>query len=141
MSNISQTSKDLKKKLSFNDYSTPASQQNSEPSEQRAGAIPAEQHVGIEIPAGSHDSSPVHHEAGAGSAASQRTDMTAPRRSVGKTVQQQAGSKIKATFYLSDEDHQALTSVFIKRLQERKKTDRSALIAEAINMLYKREMR
>ena len=38
MNNISQTSKDLKKKLSFNDYSTPSNQQDSEQVSQIAGA-------------------------------------------------------------------------------------------------------
>lgn len=51
-----------------------------------------------------------------------------------------ASSKIKATYYLSEDDHSALTHVYIKRLQNKQKTDRSALISEAIRLLYKQEM-
>jgi hypothetical protein len=55
-------------------------------------------------------------------------------------AQEQHGAKIKVTYYLSEDDYSALTHVYIKRLQDRKKTDRSALIGEAIRLLYEKEM-
>lgn len=97
MSNISQAEKNLKKKLSLNDYNQPDGA-----SEQAQNSV--------------------------------QTDV-GPSKSP-EIVQ----SKIKATYYLSQDDHAALTQVYIKRLQDRQKTDRSALVSEAIRLLYKQEM-
>ena len=185
MNNISQTSKDLKKKLSFNDYSTPSNQQDSEQVSQIAGApvgqlavdeknrvpsqntsVPARQDAsnktsltasatstitgaqlnqqdGMQVnqhaskPVGQHtsdQSNPLY-----GESLGQRTVKAAGQHNSKLSVD--AVPKIKATFYLSDADNQALTDMYIKRLQEKNKTDKSALIAEAIRLLYKREMR
>ena len=177
MNNISQTSKDLKKKLSFNDYSTPSNQQDSEQVSQIAGApvgqlavdeknrvpsqntsVPARQDAsnktsltasatstitgaqlnqqdGMQVNQHASDqSNPLY-----GESLGQRTVKAAGQHNSKLSVD--AVPKIKATFYLSDADNQALTDMYIKRLQEKNKTDKSALIAEAIRLLYKREMR
>lgn len=47
--------------------------------------------------------------------------------------------KIKTTIYMSNEDEELLNEVFIKRLRQRKKTDRSALLCEGIRLLYEKE--
>jgi len=64
----------------------------------------------------------------------------AVRANAATLAQEQSSSKIKATYYLSEDDYSALTHVYIKRLQDKKKTDRSALIGEAIRLLYEKEM-
>ena len=48
--------------------------------------------------------------------------------------------KSKATLYLSENDEILLDEVFIKRIRERNKTDRSALLCEGIRLLYEREI-
>lgn len=48
--------------------------------------------------------------------------------------------KAKTTIYMSEEDENMLDEIFIKRLREKKKTDRSALLCEGIRLLYKAEM-
>ncbi len=48
--------------------------------------------------------------------------------------------KTKTTLYMSQEDEQLLDEVFIKRLRDRNKTDRSSLICEAIRLLYEKEL-
>jgi len=50
------------------------------------------------------------------------------------------GRKIKTTIYMGEEDNILLTEVYIKRLRDRKKTDRSALLCEGIRLLYEKEM-
>lgn len=47
--------------------------------------------------------------------------------------------KIKVTHYLSEEDNDRLTSMYIKHLQEKRKIDKSALISQAIQLLFKKE--
>ena len=51
-----------------------------------------------------------------------------------------APKKTKTTLYMSQEDEQLLDEVFIKRLRNRNKTDRSTLICEAIRLLYEKEL-
>jgi len=48
--------------------------------------------------------------------------------------------KTKTTLYMSESDERLLDEVFIKRLRERNKTDRSAIICEAIRLLYEKEV-
>jgi hypothetical protein len=48
--------------------------------------------------------------------------------------------KAKTTLYMSAEDENLLTELFIKRLRERNKTDKSALICEGIRLLYEKEI-
>lgn len=47
--------------------------------------------------------------------------------------------KVKTTIYMTKEDDDLLNEVFIKRLRQRKKTDRSALLCEGIRLLYEKE--
>ncbi len=49
-------------------------------------------------------------------------------------------SKKKVTFYLDSQSEDFLTDVFISRLQSRNKSDKSALICEAIELLHKKEL-
>jgi hypothetical protein len=106
VSNISKAEKNLKKKLSLDDYVQSEQQQ----------APRGQTHI---------------PDAGIGEPESKSDQQKA---------EQQANQKIKATYYLSDDDHSALTNVYIRRLQNKQKTDRSALISEAIRLLYKKEM-
>jgi hypothetical protein len=106
MSNISKAEKNLKKKLSLDDYMQ--IEENKVPRGQT--------HISDAIIA-----DPVN-------------------TALQQKPEQQASQKIKATYYLSEEDHGALTNVYIKRLQNKQKTDRSALVSEAIRLLYKKEM-
>lgn len=48
--------------------------------------------------------------------------------------------KIKTTIYISEEDVVLLNEVFIKRLRNRTKTNRSSLLCEGIQLLYTKEM-
>lgn len=48
--------------------------------------------------------------------------------------------KLKTSVYLSAEDERLLDELFIKRLRERKKTDRSALLCEGLRLLYAKEI-
>ncbi len=48
--------------------------------------------------------------------------------------------KTKTSLYMSPEDERLLDEVFIKRLRNRNKTDRSAIICEAIRLLYEKEV-
>lgn len=41
---------------------------------------------------------------------------------------------------MSKEDEDLLNEVFIKRLRDRKKTDKSALLCEGIRLLYEKEI-
>lgn len=108
MSNISKAQKNLKKKLSLDDY--------MQIEEQEQGAN------------------------GQVQVAETTTDKNSTFGAEKKAEQTTASSKIKATYYLTEDDHSALTHVYIKRLQNKQKTDRSALISEAIRLLYKKEM-
>lgn len=53
---------------------------------------------------------------------------------------QETSKKAKTTVYMTAEDEGLLDEVFIKRLREKRKTDRSALLCEGIRLLYEREM-
>ena len=48
--------------------------------------------------------------------------------------------KFKTSIYLSDEDEQLLDELFIKRMRDKNKTDRSALLCEGIRLLYEKEI-
>jgi hypothetical protein len=48
--------------------------------------------------------------------------------------------KNKLTLYLTEEEHQLFNEIYIKRLKENKKTDRSALFAEAVSLLHQQEI-
>lgn len=48
--------------------------------------------------------------------------------------------KAKTTIYMAEEDERMLNEIFIKRLREKNKTDRSALLCEGIRLLYEKEI-
>jgi len=48
--------------------------------------------------------------------------------------------KVKTTVYMNEEEETLLNELFIKRLRERRKTDKSALFCEGIKLLYEREI-
>jgi len=48
--------------------------------------------------------------------------------------------KTKSTVYMTEEDETMLNEIFIKRLRERRKTDKSALLCEGIRLLYEKEV-
>jgi len=179
MSNISQTGKNIKKKLSIDDYRKPTRQPNVKPAQQRTGTSAAQrspsdaqrqtsvatnQRTASDVsrqtgasqkPAQQHNNMPaqkthphndIHarQQADTASVPAYQQSATSTHQHHATTTQHQTGltaPKIKATFYLSDHNNQLLTDVFIKRLQNRNKTDKSALIAEAIHLLYTREIK
>ena len=52
----------------------------------------------------------------------------------------QTNKKSKTTLYMAAGDEELLNEIFIKRLRNRNKTDKSALICEAIRLLYEKEL-
>lgn len=48
-------------------------------------------------------------------------------------------TKVKVTHYLTPQDHKALMRIYIKRLQNDIKVDKSALITEALHLLCEKE--
>ncbi len=121
MSNILRTSQDLKKKLSFNDYNS-TSPQNIE--------APQLKEVDQNI------------KRGKGTSKLELKNSIASKSELAQETQAQVDSlpKIKATYYLSENDYHALIEVYIKRLQNRHRVDKSALISEAIRLLHKNEI-
>lgn len=47
--------------------------------------------------------------------------------------------KAKTTVYMTEEEETLLNELFIKRLRDRRKTDKSALFCEGIRLLYEKE--
>ena len=48
--------------------------------------------------------------------------------------------KTKTTVYMTEEEETILNELFIKRIRERNKTDKSALFCEGIRLLYEKEI-
>jgi hypothetical protein len=48
--------------------------------------------------------------------------------------------KSKTSIYISEADEQLLDELFIKRMRDRNKTDRSTLLCEGIRLLYEKEI-
>ncbi len=48
--------------------------------------------------------------------------------------------KAKTTVYMSEEEETFLNELFIKRIRERRKTDKSALLCEGIRLLFEKEI-
>ncbi len=114
MSNIYEAGNSLKKKLSFQDYEQP---KDSVPASQSSGEM-VKQDANIPV------SQPASKE----------------KKRLGKKQENnEPTSKIKATYYLTEQENQALLDIYIKRLQSNRKADKSALIGEAIQLLYKKE--
>ena len=51
-----------------------------------------------------------------------------------------AAKKAKTTIYMTDEQETMLNELYIKRLREKKKTDKSAILCEGIRLLFKKEI-
>lgn len=56
-----------------------------------------------------------------------------------RTKDTEITKKSKTTVYMTEEEETLLNELFIKRLRERRKTDKSALFCEGIKLLYKKE--
>ena len=52
----------------------------------------------------------------------------------------ESSKKAKTTVYMTDEDEILLNELLIKRLRERRKTDKSALLSEGIRLLFEKEI-
>ena len=52
----------------------------------------------------------------------------------------EASKKAKATVYMNNEEETLLNELFIKRLRDKNKTDKSALFCEGIRLLYEKEI-
>ena len=48
--------------------------------------------------------------------------------------------KVKVSVYLTEEAENALAELYITRYRKDRKTDRSAIVSEAIQMMYDREL-
>lgn len=48
--------------------------------------------------------------------------------------------KAKTTVYMTEEEETKLNELFIKRLREKRKTDKSALFCEGIQLLFEKEI-
>jgi hypothetical protein len=48
--------------------------------------------------------------------------------------------KLKKTVYMNDEEETMLNELFIKRLRQKRKTDKSALLCEGIKILFEKEI-
>ncbi len=48
--------------------------------------------------------------------------------------------KAKTTVYMTDEEETMLNELFIKRIREKRKTDKSALLCEGIKNLFEKEI-
>jgi hypothetical protein len=55
------------------------------------------------------------------------------------TKDAEVSKKSKTTVYMTEEEETLLNELFIKRLRERRKTDKSALFCEGIKLLYRKE--
>ncbi len=48
--------------------------------------------------------------------------------------------KARTTVYMTEEEETRLNELFIKRLREKRKTDKSALFCEGIKLLFEKEI-
>lgn len=52
----------------------------------------------------------------------------------------ESNKKAKTTIYMTEEEETLLNELFIKRLRERRKTNKSALFCEGIRLLFEKEI-
>jgi hypothetical protein len=52
----------------------------------------------------------------------------------------QTQKKAKTTVYMTEEQEALLNELFIKRIRDRNKTDKSALLCEGIKLLFEKEI-
>jgi len=117
MNNMNKAAKDIKKKLTLNDYTSSQHPQDDKAVEQLV-VKPAEEKTPL---------------------ISNCSQTAKPAESCKSCKHESMVPKLKATFYLDSDANKYLTEVYINRLKNDKKTDRSALICEAIKLLYKNE--
>ncbi len=120
MSNISKISTDIKKKLSFKDYDLPPNQESDKELSQQID-MPTTQNMAPKQDLRQEDKPAKCHAA----------KETCRHRDI--------SAKTKSTFYLNSEAEQQFTDIYINRLKSDRKIDRSALICEAIKLLFKNE--
>ena len=113
MSNISKTSASIKQKLSLNDYRKPEKKQQVGTQEKNLKNPPTK-HATIK---------PAKKTSAAKQLATR--DDHAP--------------KIKATYYLGKSENSMLMDIYIDQLKKYRSADKSALICQAIRLLYKQE--
>ena len=51
-----------------------------------------------------------------------------------------SSKKAKTTIYMTEDEETLLNELFIKRLREKRKTDKSALLCEGLRMLFDKEL-
>lgn len=56
------------------------------------------------------------------------------------TKETEVPKKVKTTVYMTEEEETLLNELFIKRLREKRKTDKSALFCEGIRLLFETEI-
>lgn len=56
------------------------------------------------------------------------------------TKETELPKKAKTTVYMTEEEETMLNELFIKRLREKRKTDKSALLCEGIKLLFEKEI-
>ncbi len=117
MSNMNKTSLAIKKKLSLEDYSKPVDQQDDKKAHQSTNKS-------------------IHQPT---SEPAQRDVVKMASKPAVVSVKQRTGQKTKATYYLGKQEKEMITNMFINRLKKYGKADRSALICEAIRLLYENE--
>ncbi len=57
-----------------------------------------------------------------------------------QTKEIETPKKSKTTVYMTEEEETLLNELFIKRLREKRKTDKSALFCEGIRLLFQKEI-
>lgn len=67
-------------------------------------------------------------------------DYKKPKKSAEVPFTRRHIKKNKLTLYLTEEEESLFNEIYIKRLKENKKTDRSALFAEAVTLLHRKEL-
>ena len=67
-------------------------------------------------------------------------DYKKPKKVVESLSARRHQKKNKLTLYLTEEEETLFDAIYIQRLKTHKKTDRSALFAEAIRLLYAQEI-
>lgn len=67
-------------------------------------------------------------------------DYKKPKKNIEIPSARRYIKKNKLTLYLTEEEENLFNEIYIKRLKENKKTDRSALFAEAVSLLYSKEL-
>lgn len=68
-------------------------------------------------------------------------EKTSKKALVSQSSSRRNQKKTKLTLYLTEDEETLFNEIYIKRLKEGKKTDRSTLFSEAVKLLYKQELK